>query len=135
MEMENKTRVTIMYAIALVAFILGLLFNYFKIGSPHFQTFGSVGNWLIYLGFVGLIIATVRLIFVSKKKTTDERMEFVATKALRISFLSLIIGAFIIMIIDGIKTITIPYHMFMSYLVCGLLLIYIIAYKILLKFY
>lgn len=134
--MENKTRVTIMYAIALVALTLGLLFDYFKIGSPTFQIFGSVGNWLIYTGFIGLIIATVRLIFVSKKKKTiDERMEFVATKALRISFLSLIIGAFIIMIIDGIKTITIPYHIFMSYLVCGLLLIYIVAYKILLKFY
>lgn len=132
--MENKTRVMIMYAIALAMLILGLLLDYFKIGSPNFQIFGSVGNWLIYIGFVGLIIATVRLIFISKKKkAVDERMEFVATKALRITFLSLIIGAFIIMIIDGIKTITISYHMFMSYLVCIILVIYFIAYKILLK--
>lgn len=62
-------------------------------------------------------------------------MEFVAAKALRITFLSLLITSFITMVIDGIKAITIPYHMFMSYLICGLLIIYLVTYKILLRFY
>lgn len=136
MEMKNKTRVTIMYSIAVVWIMLGLLLNHFNLGSSDFQIYGSVGNWLIYIGFIGLIIATVRLIFISKKrKTVDERMYFVAAKALRIAFLCLFIVAFIIMIIDGIKPITTPYHLFISYLVCIILIVYIISYKILLRFY
>jgi len=132
--MENKTRAKIMYGFAIVMLVMGLLFNYFNLGSSNFQIYGSVGNWLIYLGFVGLIIATVRAIS-RKRKTVDERMEFIATKSLRISFLFLIGLSFIVMIIDGIKTITISYHIFMSYLVSAMLMVYFIAYKILLKFY
>ena len=125
-----------MYSIALVWIMLGLLFNHFNLGVSNFQIYGSVGNWLVYIGFIGLIIATVKLIFIAKKrKTIDERMEFVATKANRVTFLCLIIAAFVIMIIDGIKPITMPYHLFMSYLVCGILIVYFISYKVLLRFY
>jgi len=43
-------------------------------------------------------------------------------------------GSFVITIIDGIKTINVPYHLFMSYMVCILLLIDIISYKLLLRY-
>ena len=134
MEIESGTRAKLIYGIASSMLILGLLLNYFNLGTSNFAGFSSVGNWLIYVAFVGLMLGTV--IAISKKKrTVDERMEFVAAKALRITFLSLLITSFITMTIDGIREITIPYHMFMSYLICGLLIIYFVTYKILLRFY
>ncbi len=132
--MKNKTRAKIIYGWGLVLILVGLILNHFKIGSPNFEIFGGIGNWLIYIGFIGLIIATVRLLTKKKQKKVDERMEFVATKALRITFLFLLLAAFAIMIIDGIKTITIPYHLFMSYSICVLLITYFISYKILLRY-
>ena len=135
MKMKNKTRATLMYTFALVMLILGLSFNYFNIGRADFQIYGSVGGFLIYIGFVGIIIATVRLLVPKKEKVVDERMEFVAAKSLRFTFLCFFILAFVIMIIDGIKPITMPYHLFMSYLVCVMLVISIISYKILLRLY
>jgi len=134
MEIESGTRAKLMYGIASSMLILGLLLNYFNLGTSNFAGFSSVGNWLIYLAFVGLMISTV-IALSKKRRAVDERMEFISTKALRITFLSLFVASFIIVIIDGIKAITIPYHMFMSYLVCGLLIIYFITYKILLRFY
>lgn len=133
-KMETKIRIQIMYGIALVCIIAGLLFNYFNVGSPNFQIYGSVGNWLVYIGFAGIIIATVKLLIRKKQNKGDERMEFVATKSLRITFLFTIIGSFAIMIIDGIKTITLPYHLFMSYMICILLIIYLVTYKLLLRY-
>ena len=44
-------------------------------------------------------------------------------------------AAFVIMIIDGIEPITMPYHLLMSYLVSGLLAFYFISYRILLRRY
>ncbi|MBN1502284.1 hypothetical protein JW930_01965 [Candidatus Woesearchaeota archaeon] len=131
--MEKKKKATYMYFISIAWMILGMLLNYFKLGRDDYSSFGSVGNWLIYIGFVGLIIATVRA-FISKKKLVDERMHFVAAKANRMTFLALVTAAFIIMIIDGIKPITMPYHLFMSYLICSILLIYFVVYRILLRF-
>jgi len=132
--MKNKTRAKIMYGWAFVLILAGLILNHFNIGSPDFEIFGGVGNWLIYVGFVGLIIATVRLLTKKKQKKVDERMEFVTTKALRITFLFLLLAAFAIMILDGIKTITFPYHLSASYMICALLIVYFISYKILLKY-
>jgi hypothetical protein len=60
-------------------------------------------------------------------------MYFLANKANRITFLATIMIAFIIMIIDGIKTITVPYGLFMSYFICGITLFHLMTYKILLK--
>jgi len=130
--MKDKTRIKLSYGISLFFILIGLVFNYFKIGEPNFQIYGSVGNWLVYIGFIGIIIATIRKLS-KKQKKIDERMEFVAAKSLRFTFLFLIIGAFFIMVVDGIKIITLPYHLFMSYLVCVLLLVYMIIYKILLR--
>jgi hypothetical protein len=70
-----------------------------------------------------------------KDKIVDERMQFVATKALRSTFLSVIVAAFAIIVVDGIYPITMPYHLFMSYLVAGMLAAYYISYHVLLRRY
>jgi hypothetical protein len=129
--MKNKTRLGLKYGFAVFLIIAGLILMYLKIGE-EFLGFSSVGSWLIYVGFVMLAIITLQLIS-NKKRIVDERMEFVATKAARITFLALIIFAFLIMIIDGIKPITMPYSYFMSYLLSGIVFIYFISYQVLLK--
>ena len=133
MKIKNKTKAKIIYGWAFALILVGLMLNYLDIGSPDFKIFGGVGNWLIYVGFIGLITVTARVLIKKRQKVVDERMEFIATKALRITFISLLLGSFIIMIIDGINKITLPYHMFMSYMICVLLVVYFISYKILLK--
>jgi len=133
METKNKKRQAIWrYSFALVVLISGIIFNLINIGRG-FLGFQSVGNWLIYVGLIMLMIVTLQLLS-KKKRIIDERMQFVATKAARITFLGIILSAFTIMIIDGIKQITIPYSYFMSYFICGIVLIYFISYKILLKY-
>jgi len=135
-KINNKLAVREMmkYSFSLGMIILGLIFNLLNIGINEFVGFNSVGSWLIYIGFLGIIIITFKL-FINKKRVVDERMIFVANKAMRITFLFLVIFGFIIIVLDGIKSITVPYHLFMSYLICGLMLVYFISYKILLRFY
>ena len=129
--MEKRRKAAIQYGFALALIVLGLLFNNYDIGFRDFVTFGSVGNWLIFIGVVVMLATTLRAVL-RKKEVVDERMEFVAAKAMRITFLALVAGAFIIMLIDGIMPITLPYFLFMSYLLCALILIYTITYKVLL---
>ena len=133
--MKNRltTKELYRYGFALIVLVLGLLLSYFKIGNT-FLGFSSVGTWLIYIGFIMLAIITLQF-FSNKKRIVDERMIFIANKAMRFTLLSLIIIAFIIIVIDGVNTITIPYHLFMAYLICLLLIIYVISYKILLRKY
>jgi uncharacterized membrane protein len=133
MKNQIKSKEIYRYVFAVAVIIAGIILSYFNIGK-EFLGFNSVGSWLIYIGFIMIAVITLQL-FMNKKRVVDERMMFVATKASRITFLGLIIVAFIIMIIDGIKTITIPYSIFMSYLICFLMIIYFISYKILLRKY
>jgi len=116
------------YVFALILIALGLFLMHKNIGQ-EFLGFESIGNWLIYVGFIMLAIITLQAIS-NKKKIVDERMESIAYKASRITFLLMIIAAFVIMVIDGIKTIQIPYHLFMSYAMAYMMLIYFVAYKI-----
>ena len=132
--MEKTRRRMIKYAFALAMLIFGVLLNHFNLGANSFSVYGSVGTYFIYAGFLGLIGATLTEIW-RRDRIVDERMQFVATKAMRLTFLCLIIAAFITMVIDGIRPITMPYHMFMSYLVSGILAVYYISYKILLRRY
>jgi len=129
---RNKTQIAWRYGFALILIVAGLLTLHYDIGN-EFLGFSSVGTWLIYVGFVMLAIITLQLIS-NKKRVVDERMQFIASKAGRITFLAIILVSFIVMIIDGIKPITIPYSYFMSYFVCGIILVYVISYKILLKY-
>jgi len=132
--MEKSKGIILRYGISVLFLITGILFNLFNIGNNNFFSFGSVGNWFIYIGFVSLAIITIRAL--SKKEIKkDERNYFIAAKANRVTFVLIILAAFVVMVCDGIKTITIPYHMFMSYFVCGIILAYLVSYKILEKYY
>ncbi len=121
------------YGFASVVILVGVFLSYLNVGN-EFLGFSSVGFWLIYVGIIMLAVTTIQLIF-NKKRVVDERMQFVATKAARITFIGIILFAFIIMIADGIKPITLSYSYFMSYFICGIVLLYSISYKILLKYY
>jgi uncharacterized membrane protein len=134
--MKNKNsrkNTTARYIFAFVILAAGIILEALNIGD-EFLGFESVGEWLIYVGFIMLVIITITLIS-KKKRIIDERMEKIAYQASRISFLAIIIGAFIIMIADGIKPIEISYSMFMAYLISGIVLVYLISYKIIEKFY
>jgi len=129
---KNRLQVTSKYGFGVMTLVLGLVFNFFEIGKD-FLGFQSVGNWLIYIGFVMLAIITLQK-FSNKKRIVDERMMHIAHKASRITFVAILFSAFIVMIADGIKTITTSYSLFMSYLICYMVIIYLISYKILEKF-
>lgn len=121
------------YAFALILIIIGIITNLMNL-SNEFLGFSTVGNWLIYIGFVMLAIITLQIIS-KKKRIIDERMEHIAHKAARMTFLFIILTAFLIMIIDGLNPITIPYSIFMSYAISGIVLVYFISYKVLEKYY
>jgi uncharacterized membrane protein len=131
--MEMNARTTLKYSFAALLIVLGLAFNYFALGTKAFLGFGSLGNYLLYIGFVALIIVTIQA-FWTRHRIVDERMLHVANKANRIAFLSLFILAFAIIIADGIRPISMPYHLFMAYFVCAILVVYMAAYRILLHY-
>ncbi len=120
------------YIIEMSFIIFGLIFNILDIGKKSVFGFSSIGNYLIYIGFIGIFITTITYT-VRKKRVIDERMSLIALKAGKITFAFIVLFAFIIMIADAISPITIPYHMFMSYFICGIILTNLIIYKILLK--
>jgi len=119
------------YIIAFLIIVLGTVLDYLGY-TEEFLGFQSVGTWLVFVGFIMLAIITINLIS-KKKKIIDERMQWLAYKASRITFIVIIFAAFIIMVWDGIRTMYIPYSMFMSYMIAFIVLIYFIAYKILEK--
>jgi len=128
--MKNKQK-TWRYIFAVVVLAIGIILEYLKIGK-EFLGFSSVGTWLIYIGFVMIVI--IRLQFIkNKKRIIDERMIKISYKATRITFVAIILVAFFIMILDGINPINLAYSMFMSYLICFMIITYFISYKILEK--
>jgi hypothetical protein len=129
--MEKKKQAIWRYSFAIIIILTGLILNYKNIGK-EFLNFNSIGNWLIYIGFVMLAIVTLQFIS-GKKRIVDERSQFIGMKASRITYVAIILVAFVTMVIDGIKTITIPYSQFMSAFVCGVVLVYLVSYKILEK--
>jgi len=114
---------------ALIFIVFGLFFENKGIGKDFLEPSWSLGSWLIFVGF--LMIAIVIINSNRKtKKIVDERVQYIGMKASKITFLSLIIIAFFIMIIYGIKPIVIPYRLFLANLISGLVFIYFISYKI-----
>ncbi|PIU89170.1 hypothetical protein COZ55_02055 [archaeon CG_4_8_14_3_um_filter_38_5] len=114
--------------------VLGIVLETYNVGGEDFLGFASVGNWLIYIGFLSIAVMILQS-FEKKKRKTDERMYFVANKANRITFLVVIIASFAVIILDGISRITMPYSLFMSYFICGVLVAYLVSYWVLLKKY
>lgn len=127
--MKIKKTLIARYTFALATLLLGATLEYFKIGKEFFE-FSSVGTWLIYVGFVMIAVVTLQASR-EKKKIVDERMISIGNKASRITFVVILLTAFTTMIIDGIKTIKLPYSLAASYLICYMILIYFISYKIL----
>ena len=130
--MEKSTRQVIKYGWGFLLIIIGSLINHFGLGSADFSIYGSVGNFLVYIGFFSLIVALLTQ-FRRSEKVVDERMEFVATKAMRMTFLAFVVIAFAVIVMDGIAEISMPYFLFMSYLVSGLLAVYFVSYRVLLR--
>lgn len=129
--MEDKFKMKAIFAAILI--VAGIIIN--LIVSPEeFFGYNSVGSYLIFCGMLMLIIVLFRG-FVIKPKKADERMTLIALKSTRLTFVIFMLSAFILMIIDGIKPITMPYHTFLSYYVCFILLCSVIIYRIMLKYY
>lgn len=127
----GKKQAMARYIFAFFVIVVGIILNYFGVGE-NFLEFESVGNWMIFVGFIMLAVITLNYMSY-KKKIVDERMEKIAYQASRVTFLFVIIGAFVIMIWDGINKIEIPYSLFMSHLVAWMMVVYFISYKILEK--
>jgi Co/Zn/Cd efflux system component len=132
-KMKLDKRNTYSYAFELGLVIIGLALNYLDVGNNRLFSFPSVGYFLIYVGFVGLFITTVKAIR-AKERKVDERMMAAALQSARITFMVIILVAFIIMIADGISPIHVAYSTFMSYFVCFIILSNLVTYKLLLKF-
>jgi uncharacterized membrane protein len=128
---ENRQYMKIIFSIILL--VAGVIINTF-IPTKQFFGYSSVGTYLIFCGILILALALLRG-FILKPKNVDERMINIALKATRLTFVIFMLSAFVIMIIDGIKPIIMPYSIFMSYFVCAILLVYIATYKIMLKYY
>lgn len=131
--MNEKILTGIKFVFALLLLIAGVVLNLFEIGR-EFLGFATVGSWLIYVGLVMLAITSIRF-FSDKNRKVDERALFIAQKASRVTFLLLIVGAFIVMVADGINKIALEYSTFMSYLICFVVVVYFVSYKIFERMY
>ena len=130
--MKDKLRYRLGFSISVI--IIGLLLASYGVGREGFLGFGSVGEWLIYTGFIGVSIILINNLR-KEERQVDERMIFVAHKSNRWTFLLIILTGFIVMVWDGIQPIKLSYSLFMSYFICGVIVTYLIVYKALLKKY
>ncbi|HOM96602.1 MAG: hypothetical protein GX947_10220 [Tissierellia bacterium] len=114
----------------IVLIVSGALLNQFNIGTNELFGYSTVGNYLIFIGFVMVLVTTITY-FTKREKIIDERMEMLRNKTMTLTFTVFIFAAFALIIWDGIWPITMRYSMFISYAVCTMLLFYVIAYKML----
>jgi uncharacterized membrane protein len=133
--MTSKKVVTkkgMIYRVIFIAIlmILGITLNLYNIGSNEFFGQSTVGNYLIYIGFVMILVTSISY-FKKREKIIDERIEMLRYKAGTMTFMVFIFVAFAIIILDGIQPITMRYSLFISYMVCAILVFYVIAYKVL----
>jgi uncharacterized membrane protein len=128
---EKKITMRVIFSVILI--VAGIIIN-LLVSPKEFFGYNSVGTYLIFCGMLILALALLRG-FVLKPRKYDERMMAIALKSTRLTFIIFILSAFALMIIDGIKPITLPYSIFLSYFVCFILLCNIVIYKIMLKYY
>lgn len=126
---QSRERV-LKIVVGVLVIIAGVLLNYLHIGTENLLGYASAGTWLIYVGFVMLLVVFIKAI-VKKEHKRDERDYFVAMKASHMTMFAMIVGSFILMVVDRITQIQIPYHRFLSYMVCAILIIYVMSYKLL----
>jgi len=135
LKMTSKKVVTkkgMMLRVVFIAFLMvtGLLLNHYNIGTNELFGYSTVGNYLIYIGFVMILVTSI-MYFTKREKIIDERIEMLRYKAGTLTFMVFIFVAFAIIILDGIQPITMRYSLFISYAVCAVLVFHVIAYKIL----
>ena len=132
MAVSTKTAsgpIALRYAMSAGMIVAGLALNYLGIGaSASGFIFGSVGNWLIYIGAVSAFVSAFAF-FRKKGRMVDERMEKIGYKAHRLSISAFLLLAFLLMVVDGISPIALPYYLFISYMICAYLVLYFVAYK------
>lgn len=114
----------------IVLIVSGALLNQFNIGTNELFGYSTVGNYLIFIGFVMVLVTTITY-FTKREKIIDERMEMLRNKTMTLTFTVFIFAAFALIIWDGIWPITMRYSIFISYAVRTMLLFYVIAYKML----
>lgn len=119
------------YMSAFIVFLIIILF-FMNIFFP--DSLGRFSSWIFPISFVGIISFSI-IIYLSKEMKKDERMEQHSKSAIKITFIFSILLTIITMIIDGINPIKIPISMFLIYFLTGMLVCYILTYKILLKIY
>ncbi len=129
----DEKRFTMRAVFAVILIVAGIIINII-VSPKEFFGYNSVGTYLIFCGMLILALALLRGFVLSPKKI-DERMTAIALKSTRLTFVVFILSAFLLMIIDGIKPITLPYSIFLSYFVCFIILCNFVIYKIMLKYY
>jgi len=128
-KVNTRRRIKTKYATAIGLIIIGVLFQIFEIGGNEFSGFPSLGMWIIFTGFIFTAVVSMNVIS-KKEKIIDERMEHIGYKASHVTTMLLILALFATMIIDGIYTISTPYYLYASFLVCFYIFSYLISYKI-----
>ena len=124
---KHNFMIKTIWAIALI--LAGILLSVLQIGTQSFLGFPSLGIFLIYIGGIGLLMAFL-LHFSDKKRIIDERAEHIGYKASRVTTLALILVLFFTMIVDGIYSISTPYYLYASFLMCFYVVFYTICYRI-----
>lgn len=126
------TKKSMIYRVVFIAVLMiaGLLLNHYNIGTNELFGHSTVGNYLIYIGFVMILVTSI-MYFTKREKIIDERIEMLRYKAGTLTFMVFIFVAFAIIILDGIQPITMRYSLFISYAICAILIFYVAAYKIL----
>lgn len=130
--MEERIGNIMRWGFALIMIVLGAVFNFMNLGMNNNLGFGSVGNWMIFVGCFAVIISLFKKY--GKKRQVDERMLNVAYKSARVSFVLVIFFAFIVMVMDSINPITVSYTDFMSHFIMGFVLSNLAIYKIMLRY-
>jgi L-asparagine transporter-like permease len=116
---------------SLILIVIGIILNVF-IETKEFG-FKSVGSYLICIGILFLIILAFYR-FLHKDNIIDERTYLIANKTGKLLYALFILSAFIIMIIDGINPINIPYYVMMTYFIMGSTIFGMIIYHIFSKY-
>ena len=129
-KINTKQRIKTKYAAAIIIIIVGILFTIYDVGGKPFAGFPSLGLWILFTGVIVAAISTINLGSKKRERIIDERMEHIGYKASRVTTMILIITLFTTMVIDGIITITTPYYLYASFLVCFYIFTYTISYKL-----
>lgn len=130
--MEERVGNIFRWSFAIIMIVLGVILNFMKVGMNNNLGFGSVGNWMIFVGCMAVVISLFRKF--GRKRKVDERMLNVAYKSARVSFVLVIFFAFIVMVIDSLNPITVSYTTFMSNFIMGFVLSNLVVYKIMLRY-